>query len=422
MEPAGGPAAAEGMGAPAEIVVLSSIAASAGRPVPTGLPELDRALAGGLVAGSVTLVGGEPGVGKSTLLLQVAAAVAGQGRRALVVSAEESAEQVRRRADRLPAAAQEVAVAATTSLPAALAAAQAYEPDLLVVDSIQTVADPGVGGAGGTVAQVRECAARLVELAKRQGIATLLVGHVTKDGSLAGPRTLEHLVDTVCSFEGDRHHALRVLSVVKHRFGPAGELGVFTMGSAGLEGVEDPSALLLGDRRAGTPGSVVAPVLEGRRPLLVEIQGLVAPTTLGTPRRTAQGLPQGRLSLLLAVLEQRAGLPLGAMDVFASAVGGIRVSEPASDLALAMALASAALGVAVPGDVVACGEVGLGGEVRQVVHTDRRLAEAARRGFRHALVPPSAPEPPPGMTCTRVATLGAAVGLLAGGTMLDLSG
>lgn len=395
--------------APAEVVALSEIAASAGAPVPTGLEELDRTLGGGLVPGSVTLIGGEPGIGKSTLLLQAAGAVAATGRRALVVSAEESAEQVRRRADRLPMAVELVAVAATSSLPAALSAAEEYRPDLLVVDSIQTVADPAVAGGAGTVTQVREGAGRLIELAKRHKIATVLVGHVTKDGSIAGPRTLEHLVDTVCSFEGDRHHALRVLGVVKHRFGPAGELGVFTMGPEGLEGVADPSALLLGDRRPGTPGSVVAPVLEGRRPILVEIQALVAPSTLATPRRAAQGLPSGRLSLLLAVLEQRAGIALANRDVFASAVGGIRVSEPACDLALSLALASAGSGIAFPADLVACGEVGLGGEVRQVVHTERRLAEAARRGFGHALVPPSAPEPPPGMTCARVASVSEAV-------------
>ena len=413
-EPAKVPGAQAG-GEPAEVVLLGDVPAGAGAPVPTGVEELDRALGGGLVDGSVTLVGGEPGVGKSTLLLQVAATVAAQGRRALLVSAEESVEQVRRRAERLGPSAQKVAVTATTSLPDALAAAAAYGPGLLVVDSIQTVADPSVPGAAGTMAQVREGAARCVALAKTRGIATVLVGHVTKEGSLAGPRTLEHLVDTVCSFEGDRHHALRVLSVVKHRFGPAGELGVFTMGGAGLEGVADPSALLLGDRQPGIPGSVVAPVLEGRRPILVEVQALVTDSALPTPRRAAQGLPSGRLALLVAVLQRRAGVPLQAADVFASAVGGIRVGEPASDLAVVLALASAAYGCPVPGDVVACGEVGLGGEIRQVIHTERRLAEAARRGFRHALVPPSAPPPPPGMTCTRLDHVQMALALLGAG-------
>ncbi|MCU1489785.1 MAG: repair protein RadA, partial [Acidimicrobiaceae bacterium] len=363
----------------AEPVELAAISAEGGAPVPTGVAELDRALAGGLVPGSVTLIGGEPGVGKSTLLLQAAAQRAAAGGRVLLVSAEESPEQVRRRADRLGAAVEGVALLPTTSLSSALSAAERHRPDLLVVDSIQTVGDPGLG-APGSVAQVRECAARLVAFSKQQGVATVLVGHVTKEGSLAGPRVLEHLVDTVCSFEGERHHALRVLSVTKHRFGPTGELGIFAMGERGLESVADPSAFLLADRRPGVAGSVVAPVLEGRRPLLVEVQALVARSSLATPRRAAQGVVPGRLALLLAVLEQRAGCPFAGMDVFASAVGGIRVHEPASDLALGLALASASLGVPLGEDLVACGEVGLGGEVRQVAQTDRRLAEAARRG------------------------------------------
>ncbi|MDA8033178.1 MAG: DNA repair protein RadA [Actinomycetota bacterium] len=414
-EVAQGPAGGAGAEVP-PIVRLGDVAAGAGLPVPTGLDELDRALGGGLVEGSVTLVGGEPGVGKSTLLLQLAAAVAGGGRRALLVSAEESVEQVRRRGERLGTEADHVAVVATTSVPAIVAAAAEYQPDVLVVDSIQTIADPAVAGGSGTVGQVREATARLVELAKGRGIATLLVGHVTKEGSLAGPRTLEHLVDTVCSFEGDRHHAIRVLSVVKHRFGPAGELGVFTMGPAGLEGVTDPSALLLGDRQPGIPGSIVVPVLEGHRPILVEVQALVADSPLPSPRRVAQGLPAGRLALLVAVLQRRAGLSLAGQDLFASAVGGIRVTEPASDLAVVLAVASAAFGCAVPGDVVACGEIGLGGEIRQVVHTERRLAEAARRGFRRALVPPSAPEAPPGMTCTRLDHVAMALALFGDAT------
>lgn len=393
---------------------LSEVGLEGGLPVPTGVGELDRALSGGLVPGSVTLVGGEPGIGKSTLLLQAAAAAAGRGARVLIVSAEESAEQVRRRAERLGAAVPGVSLLATTCLPAVLDAAGRHGPDLLVLDSIQAVADPAIGGAGGSVVQVRECAARLVAYAKGHGVATVLVGHVTKEGALAGPRLLEHLVDTVCSFEGERHHALRVLSVTKHRFGPAGELGIFAMTADGLEGVDDPSGLLLADRRSGIAGSVVAPVLEGRRPLLVELQALAAPSSLATPRRTAQGLPQGRLALLLAVLEQRVGVALGAMDVFASVVGGVRVSEPATDLALGLALASAAAGAPLGDDVVACGEVGLGGEVRQVAHTERRLTEAARRGFRRAVVPVSAPEPPAGISLVRVSTLAEAVASLIG--------
>jgi DNA repair protein RadA/Sms len=401
-------------GANAEVVLLGEVKALAGAPVPTGFGELDRALGGGLVPGSVTLIAGEPGVGKSTLLLQLAAAVAGRDRRALVVSAEESAEQVRRRAQRLSSSVEAVGLLATRSLPVALDAAERYEPDLLIVDSIQTIADPAVAGGGGTLHQVRECTSRLVELAKRSKSATILVGHVTKEGSLAGPRTLEHLVDTVCSFEGDRHHALRILSVTKHRFGPAGELGVFTMEADGLRSVTDPSALLLGDRRPGVPGSVVAPVLEGRRPILVEVQALVAPSNLPAPRRVAQGLSQGRLGLLLAVLEQRAGIALSTKDVFVSAVGGIRVAEPASDLALCLAIASAALETPAPANLVACGEVGLGGEIRQVAHTERRLAEAGRQGFQRAVVPVSAPEAPKGVACLRVPSLAAATAALFG--------
>ena len=391
-----------------EPVVLAHVSADGGVPRPTGIAELDRALSGGLVRASVTLVSGEPGIGKSTLLLQVAAARAIGGERVLLVSAEESAEQIRRRADRVGAPVEGLALCTTTSLAGALEAAARYRPDLLVVDSVQTLSDPDLGASGG-VGQVRACAERFVGLAKASDITTLLVGHVTKDGALAGPRVLEHLVDTVCSFEGDRHHALRVLAVHKHRFGSTGELGVFAMGEGGLQSVADASAYMLTDRRPGAPGSVVTPVLEGRRPLLVEIQALVARSALATPRRAAQGVVPGRLALLLAVLERRVGCSLATMDVFASAVGGVRVHEPASDLALGLALASAALDLAVPEDLVACGEIGLGGEVRLVAHLERRPAEAARRGFRRAPVPSAAPEPPPGMTALRVGDLAEAV-------------
>lgn len=390
---------------PAEPVALGDVPLEGGLPRPTGMAELDRSLAGGLVPGSVTLVGGEPGVGKSTLLLQLAAAWAARGGSALIVAAEESAEQVRRRAERLGAAVEGVSILATTSLPGALDAAERFGPDLLVVDSIQAIADPTVGAGGGSVAQVRECTAQLVHFAKRRRVATVLVGHVTKEGALAGPRVLEHLVDTVCSFDGERHHALRILTVNKHRFGPTGELGVFEMTPGGLAAVDDPSKLLLGDRRPGVAGSVVVPVLEGRRPILVELQALVARSSLATPRRAAQGLPPSRLSLAVAVLEQRVGCSLASMDVFASVVGGVKVSEPAIDLALCLALVSAAAGIPLGADLVACGEVGLGGELRQVVHTERRLGEAARLGFARACVPVSAPDPPAAMSVVRVATL-----------------
>ena len=328
------------------------------------------------------------------------------------MSAEESGQQVRLRAERMGAVGAELWLVAETSLPAVVAAVDEVKPDVLVVDSIQTVFDPDVGSAPGSVSQVRECAARLVALAKARGLATVLVGHVTKEGTLAGPRVLEHVVDTVLSFEGERHHSLRLLRAVKHRFGATGELGLFEMAGTGLVGVPDAGALFLADRRAGVPGSVVVPAMEGQRPLLVEVQGLISPTDLPMPRRSAQGLDGGRLALVLAVLAERAGMTFGKADVYASAVGGVRVTEPAADLPVALALASARTGVPLPPDLVACGEVGLGGELRQVASPGRRLAEAGRLGFRRAMVPPSAPEVAAGLLILRPATLAEALDLL----------
>jgi DNA repair protein RadA/Sms len=303
---------------------------------------------------------------------------------------------------------------ATTDLDAVLGAADQLRPSVLVVDSIQAVSDSACGSQAGSPSQVRECAGRLARYAKSLGVATLLVGHVTKDGGLAGPRTLEHLVDTVLSFDGDRLQSLRLLSASKHRYGPTGELGLFEMTETGLRGLVDPSALLLGDRRRGVPGSIAVPVLEGRRPLVIEVQGLVGPTTSGVPRRVAQGVVGGRLALLLAVLERRCHLALAASDVFVSTVGGLRVSEPAADLGIALALVSAVTGIAIGEEVVACGEVGLAGELRQVQATERRLAEAARLGFRRAVVPQSAPEGPMELELLRAGTLLEAVRLLLG--------
>ena len=388
-------------------------------PTPTGISELDRVLGGGLVPGSATLVGGEPGIGKSTLLLQALASLAARGAPCLLVTAEESKQQVKLRAQRLHACDPGLWLVAETSLPGILAAMSEVEPAVVVIDSIQTVYDPELGSAPGSVAQVRECAHQLVRRAKERDIATVLVGHVTKEGALAGPRVLEHLVDTVLSFEGERHHALRLLRAVKHRFGPTGELGLFEMADDGLRPVPDPSGLFLGDRRQGVPGSVVVPAMEGHRPLLVELQALVAPSALAMPRRSAQGLDSGRLSLLIAVLDRRVGLSLTGADVFASAVGGARVVEPAADLALALALASALTARPLPGQTAACGEVGLAGEVRQVGQTARRLAEAARLGFTAAVVPESAPDPPPGMEAIRVRSLGEAVSRLGLGPARD---
>jgi DNA repair protein RadA/Sms len=376
---------------------------------PTGVAELDRVLGGGLVAGSVTLLGGEPGMGKSTLLLQALGRLAGTGARCLLVSAEESREQVRLRAERLGTLEPGLLLVADTSLPDVLAHVEEVAPDVLAVDSIQSVHDPELPGTPGSVAQVRACAHRLVRLAKEHGLSTLLVGHVTKEGTLAGPRVLEHVVDTVLSFDGRRHQSLRMLHALKHRFGPTHELGLFEMGDAGLRGVPDASALFLADRRPGTPGSVVAPVLEGARPVLVEVQALVAASTAGAPRRAAQGLDSGRLPMLLAVLERRAGVALGDADVFASVAGGVRVTEAGADLAVALAVASARLDLPAAPGTVALGEIGLAGELRQVPQARRRLAEAARLGFTRALAPVATTPVPDGIAVVPVADLAGAL-------------
>ena len=396
------------------LLPLGSISPEGAAAAPTGIGELDRVLGGGLVAGSVTVLGGEPGVGKSTLVLQILASLAARGKTSLLVAAEESGEQVRCRAARLGAAVEGCYLLATTDLDVAIGAASQLGPAFIVVDSIQAVSDSACGSQAGSPSQVRECAGRLVRYAKSSGVATLLVGHVTKDGGLAGPRTLEHLVDTVLSFDGDRHESLRILSASKHRYGSTGELGLFEMTETGLTGIVDPSDMLLRDRRRGVPGSIAVPVLEGRRPLVIEVQGLVGPTTSGTPRRVTQGVLGGRLALVLAVLERRCHLALAASDVFVSTVGGLRVSEPAADLGIALALVSAVTGIPIGDEVVACGEVGLAGELRQVQGIERRLVEAARLGFRLAVVPQSAPEGPMDLELLRAGTLLEAVRLLLG--------
>lgn len=386
-------------------IPITEVDADAGKPIPSGVAELDRVLGGGLVPGSVTLLGGEPGIGKSTLLLQVLAARASTGQRVLYVSAEESRQQVRSRAERLDALHPSLLLTSETSLPHVLAAIASTQAELVVVDSIQTVADPELGSAPGSVVQVRECAHRLVQEAKRTGVPIVLVGHVTKEGGLAGPRVLEHVVDTVLAFEGERHHALRLLRAAKHRFGPTSELGLFEMRECGMVGVPDPSGLFLADRRPGLAGSAVVPTLEGHRPLLVEVQALVTPSPLGNPRRSAQGIENGRLAMLLAVLENRAGFASGAADVYVSAVGGVKLGEPGADLSICLALASAMTGKPLPEGLIACGEVGLGGELRQVGQLPRRLAEAARLGFTKALVPASGPGVVDGLRLRRVETL-----------------
>jgi DNA repair protein RadA/Sms len=431
-----GPARRE-MAAPSRALPIAEVESEGWEPRSVGIGEVDRVLGGGLVAGSVTLLGGEPGIGKSTLLLQALAAMArgssvrnggggssvrnggggssvrngGGGTTCLLACAEESAQQVRMRAARLGALEPNLWLVAETDLSAILAHAAELRPDVLVVDSIQTVFDPDLASAPGSVGQVRECAHRLVRAAKDADRATVLVGHVTKEGALAGPRVLEHVVDTVLSFEGERHHALRLLRAVKHRFGPTSELGLFEMTDDGLVGVPDPGRLFLSDRQAHAPGSVVVPTLEGHRPLVVELQALVAKSPLTMPRRSAQGLDAGRLAMITAVLEERVKMTLTGADIYALAVGGVRVVEPGADLALALALVSSVTQTALPADLVACGEIGLCGELRQVGQTGRRLAEAARLGFRRAVVPASAPEPPTGIDVLRASTLVEALAL-----------
>jgi DNA repair protein RadA/Sms len=375
---------------------------------PTGLAEFDRVLSGGLGPGSVTLLGGEPGIGKSTLLLQVLANAVAAGARALYVSAEESVSQVRSRAERLDALHEELWLLAESSVERICAHAAELRPGLVVVDSIQTVATAD-GGAAGSVSGVRDAAHRLAVTAREAGVAMVLVGHVTKDGGLAGPRQLEHLVDTVLTFEGDRYHALRLLRCAKHRFGPTQELGLFEMSDAGLRDLPDPSGLFLADRRPDAAGSVVFPLVEGQRPLLVEVQALVVPSQSPMPRRSAEGVSSTRLALLLAVLGRRLGLGVLSAEVYALAVGGVEVADPGADLAVALAVSSALTGTPVAADTVVCGEVGLTGEVRAVRNVGRRLAEAERAGFRRAIVPASAPPGPPGLQLCRVATVAEAL-------------
>lgn len=392
---------------PAQRIGDVDIAAAQARP--TGVDELDRVLGGGIVPGSVVLLAGEPGVGKSTLLLEVAARFAAEGSTALYVTGEESAAQVRLRAERIGALDPHLYLAAETDLATVLGHVEAVAPALLVLDSVQTVASSAVDGAPGGISQVREVAGTLIATAKARGMATVLVGHVTKDGSIAGPRTLEHLVDVVLQFEGDRHGRLRMARAVKNRYGPCDEVGCFDLGDEGIVGLPDPSGLFLSRTAEPVAGTCVTVTLEGRRPMVAEVQALVASSALAAPRRSSSGLDTARLSMVLAVLERRAELPLGKCDVFAATVGGIRVAEPASDLAVALAVVSGARDLALPPGLVAVGEVGLAGEVRRVSGVARRLAEAARLGFTHALVPPEPGKVPSGMSVTEVGDITGAV-------------
>jgi DNA repair protein RadA/Sms len=393
---------------------LADVVIERGDRTPIGIAELDRVLGGGVVRGSLVLIGGDPGIGKSTLLLQAARALARVTPPVLYVSAEESAAQVKLRADRLGITGEGLLLWAETDLSAVQAELDTIKPRALVVDSIQTVFLPDLESAPGSVAQVRECGARLMSLAKSRGVATFLVGHVTKEGALAGPRVLEHLVDTVLYFEGEHHHAYRILRAVKNRFGSTNEIGVFEMAAGGLVEVPNPSGFFLAERPADAPGSVIVSALEGTRPLLLELQALVARASFGTPRRTVLGADYNRVCLLLAVLEKRAGLPIGNQDVFVNVAGGGRVAEPAADLGVIIAAASSYLERPVPGDLLVVGEVGLTGEVRAVNGVEARLKAAAQLGFRRAIVPRSNVESDLPFPVTGVASVADALGVLLG--------
>jgi len=356
----------------------------------TGVSEFDRVLGGGLVPGAVVLVAGEPGIGKSTLLLDVAARAAREGQDVLYVSGEESAAQVRMRAERIEAMAASLFIAAETDLATVLGQIQRLQPDLVIVDSVQTISSGEVEGSAGNVAQVREVAASLIQAAKSRGISILLVGHVTKDGSIAGPRVLEHLVDVVIQFEGERHSRLRLVRAVKNRYGPTDEVGCFDLSDVGIVGLADPSGLFLSNRDEMVAGTCVTVALEGRRPLVAEVQSLIAASKLPSPRRATHGLDSSRVAMIIAVLERRARAPIGSSDAYVATVGGVRLTEPAADLAVAFAIASSVLDRPLPQGAVAFGEVGLAGEIRPVTGIPRRLAEAGRLGFRMAFVPSGA--------------------------------
>jgi DNA repair protein RadA/Sms len=377
------------LGAKGRTIALTDLATEEAAPQRTssGMDELDRVLGGGLVPASAILVGGDPGIGKSTLLLQAAASFARRGLKCLYISGEEAPAQVRMRAARLGLSEAPVILGAETNLRDILTTLDAERPGLVIIDSIQTMWLDTVESAPGSVSQVRAAAHELVTFAKRRNVAVILVGHVTKDGQIAGPRVVEHMVDTVLYFEGERGHQFRILRAVKNRFGPADEIGVFEMTGDGLAQVSNPSALFLSDRDKPAPGSAVFAGIEGTRPVLTEIQALVAPTTLGTPRRTVVGLDSGRLSTILAVLEARCGIPFGGLDVFLNVAGGMRVSEPAADLAVAGALLSAREDVAIPPDMVLFGEISLSGALRPVGQTENRLKEASKLGFSQATLP-----------------------------------
>jgi DNA repair protein RadA/Sms len=382
-------------------VRIAEVDADAAARTLTGVGELDRVLGEGLVPGAVVLLAGEPGVGKSTLLLEVAARWAKEGRTTLYVTGEESAAQVRLRAGRTGGLADQLYLAAETDLGTVLGHIEQVAPSLMVLDSVQTVGAAEADGSPGGVTQVREVTAALVRVAKRRGMAVIIVGHVTKEGTIAGPRLLEHLVDVVLAFEGDRHSGFRMVRATKNRFGPADEVGCFEMAENGIVEVADPSGLFTSQHSEPVPGTCITVSLEGRRPMLAELQALVAPSTLQSPRRTMLGVDPGRVAMVLAVLERRAKVTLFNRDVYVSTVGGARVSDPSADLAAAVAVASAALNRQIPQRLVAIGEVGLAGELRRVPGTDHRIAEAARLGFTDAVVPAESRRASDRLTTTR---------------------
>jgi DNA repair protein RadA/Sms len=405
-------ATARGLGGGSEPIPFDEIDTAQVPRVGTGIGEFDRVLGGGVVPGSMVLIGGDPGIGKSTLLLQVAARMAGKPGRVLYVSGEESQAQVRLRGDRLDVHSAGLLLLPETSLQKILESVELTRASCLVVDSIQTTYSESLPSAPGSLAQVRETAARLLFLAKDTGTPVFVIGHVTKEGTLAGPRALEHIVDTVLYFEGERHHDHRILRTTKNRFGPTNELGLFRMTGSGLEPVPDASRLFLGDGVHKGPGSVVLPTIEGTRPILVEVQALAGGEARTQGRRVAQGFDPGRLSLLVAVLERETGVFLSGRDIYINVAGGVQVQDPASDLAVLAALASSLRGVPVAASHVVFGEVGLTGEVRPVGRALERLSEAGRLGFRHAVMPTGGAVPPGGPGCTQVACLGEALAAL----------
>ena len=366
---------------------IEDISADEGERMLTGIAEIDRVLGGGIVNGSAILIGGEPGIGKSTLMLQIMKNIAVGGRKVLYVSGEESAHQIKLRSNRIGASARDLLVLVEVSLEKILDHVKKIEPAIVVIDSIQTVYSGDLMSAPGSVGQVREASSRLILSAKKNGIPVFLIGHVTKDGSIAGPKVLEHMVDTVLYFEGDSGHAYRIIRSIKNRFGPTNEIGVFEMQDKGLKEVPNPSAFFLAERPQNAPGSVVVPSLEGTRPILVEIQALVSQSNLGMPRRTAIGVDHNRVSLLVAVLDRICGLHLGGSDIFINVAGGVRVEEPAVDLGVVAAMASSFLDRPVDPRTVILGEVGLTGEVRAVSQMDVRVKEAARLGFDKCILP-----------------------------------